>query len=381
MDFDFNEEQELLRKSTRRLLETESPLARVRARSDDGRSFDAVVWERGAGLGWFGFLVPETLGGGSLGGQGLVDLVVVTEEFGRLLQPGPLVSQSVVARALAENGSPAQRACLSDIIAGRHIATWGGVEPGGTGASREVGLTARTDGDGYRLSRTKRGVEDADVADTLLVSADLGGQMVQLLVGTSSPGIHIRRHETLDLIRGLCEVRFDDVWVPGDAVLGPVGAEGAVEDQRRVAATLVCAESAGAAQRVLEFTVDYARHRHQFGRAIGSFQVIKHKLADMLLDVEGITAATYYAAVLVDAGDDGAAEAVAVAESFVGDAFARLAMEALQIHGGIGFTWEHDLHLYLRRSRTNKVRFGDPATARHRLYEMLTNRLDVRSPV
>jgi alkylation response protein AidB-like acyl-CoA dehydrogenase len=208
-------------------------------------------------------------------------------------------------------------------------------------------------------------VPDAHVADLLLVTAKTNDGLVQALVPMPNERVHVRVIRGLDLTRRLCEIRFGGALVPLTARVEP-----AIESQLAVATVLLCAETVGAIDRLFEMTVDYAKTRVQFGRRIGSFQAIQHKLANMLLWLEGSRAAAHYAALAVDGRLADAREAVATAKAYVGDAASALAGEALQAHGGIGFTWEHDLHLYLRRTKSNQVLYGDPAWHRERLCAM-----------
>ncbi len=322
----------------------------------------------GASLGWTAALVPESYGGGSVTDQPLVDVIVLAEEMGRVLYPGPFLATNVVARAIADAGTEAQRAELLPALArGESVAAWcftadGGCDPAG------VGVRANRGGDEVRLDGVARFVPDAHVADLLLVTAAGAGGLLQLLVPLPAERVSARALRGLDLSRRLFEVRFDGAVLPATAVLGSADeAVQQIERQLSVAGVLLSAETVGAADRMLEMTVDHAKTRVQFGRPIGSFQAIKHKLADMLVCLEASRAAAHYAALAVDGRFPDAREAVSIAKSYVGDAASALCGEALQTHGGIGFTWEHDVHLYLRRVKSNEVLYGDPAWHRERL--------------
>ncbi len=365
VDFGLSEEQDMLRAATRGFLDAHSPLTVVRATMESELGSDPEVWRGGVEMGW----VDLATGSGSDGGigGGIVDLVVVSEELGRLVQPGPFLPNSVVGQAVTEFGTSEQLAAVRG-----GIATWCFVEPGGLWDGEGVALEAKPYGDGFELRGQKRYVQDAHLADWLLVTGRVDGALTQFLVEAASPGIEIVRLATLDITRRLFEVAFDGVQVSASAVVGDVGrAAGAIERQIQAAVILQCAESVGAAQQLLVMTVQYAKDRVQFGRAIGSFQAIKHKCANMATWVEASKAATYYAALTYQDRMEDAPSAASIAKSYVGDAFSGLAGEALQIHGGIGFTWEHDVHLYLRRAKSNEVLYGDPAWHRERICRLL----------
>ena len=370
MDFGFSEEQDMLRKSVRDFLETKSPVTRVRDLMESNLGFDRERWRSGGGLGWFAMLAPEEHGGAD---QSIVDVLVIAEEFGRLVQPGPLLPTNVVALAIAERGSDAQKAAhLPRLVSGDTTAAWAFAEPGGTWSSDAIQLSASPTRDGFVLDGTKTYVQDAAAADLILVTARTENGLAQFLVDAGATGVTVEPLRTLDLTRRLCKVQLDSVLVPASRVLGEPGAADADADRQLMAAVIItCAESIGGAQRVLDMTVDYAKDRVQFGRPIGSFQAIKHKCANMLMWLEASKAATYYAALAFQDHMDDAAEAASIAKSYVGEAYAWITGEGLQIHGGIGFTWEHDMHLYLRRAKSNEVLWGDPTWHRERVCTLL----------
>jgi alkylation response protein AidB-like acyl-CoA dehydrogenase len=366
MDFGFGEDQELLRSTTRRFLAEHHSLAVVRRALEEPDVFDADLWRRGAELGWTAMLIPPEHGGGSVTEQPLVDLVVLAEELGRTLNPGPFVGCNVVSDAIARFGTEIQgKEHLPRIARGEATAAWclsgdGSPEPGA------VEVRASRDGDGWRLDGAARFVEAAHNAAALLVVATgPDNEVHNFLVPRPSDGLSERVLTGLDLTRRFAEVRLEAVIVPGSAEL-PGGWE-VVEHCLSLATVLQAAEDVGAADVLFEATVDYAKQRVQFGRTIGSFQAIKHRLADLLVELEAMRAAAYYAALALGDGLDDAAEAVATAGAYVGDTFAHLCGESLQLHGGIGFTWEHDVHLFVRRAKVNQVLYGDGAWHRERL--------------
>jgi len=371
MDFGFGEDQELLRATTRRFLTEHQSLADVRRSMEEADVFDAGVWRRGAELGWTAMLIPAEHEGGSVTDQPLVDLVVLAEELGRELNPGPFVPCNVVADAIARFGTEVHaKEHLPRIALGEVTCAWclsGDASPDPSA----VEVRATRAGDGWRLDGVARYVHAAGDAALLLVTAvgaDTGG-VVNFLVPRPSAGLSERVLTGLDLTRRFAEVRFDGVSLPGNAELA--GGWPVVERCLSLATVLQAAESVGAADLLFTSTVDYAKKRVQFGRTIGSFQAIKHRLADLLIELEGMRAAAHYAALALGDGLPDADEAVATAGAYVDDAFAHLSGEALQLHGGIGFTWEHDVHLFVRRAKVNQVLYGDGAWHRERLTRLV----------
>jgi alkylation response protein AidB-like acyl-CoA dehydrogenase len=383
LDLTLNPDQSFFQETTRRFLEGEAPLTRVRELADDPAGFDRGWWRRGAELGWTAFLVPGEHGGGTLSGGGLADLAIVAEEFGRMVSPGPLHPANVVAGALAVSGTPEQQAeVLPGIVSGDLVATWCFTEPGRGWRPSDVELAARPSGDGFVLAGTKAMVEAAGEAEWFLVSARSNGGgdgLVQFLVPHDAPGITVTPMDGLDLVRRFGQVRFDDVAVASTARVGVGDATADIERQLQVGATLECAQMAGAADRVLEFTAQYALDRYSFGRQLASYQALKHRFADMKLWLEATHATVAGAARAVDCaaggangtGADGhlggAGRLVSAAKVYVGDRVPELVQDCVQIHGGIGLTWEHDIHLYLRRVTLGRAVYGTPDDHRERL--------------
>jgi alkylation response protein AidB-like acyl-CoA dehydrogenase len=373
MELVLSQDQVLFRDTTRKFLESSSPLTVVRRLADDPAGFERDWWRRGAELGWTALLVPEELGGGSITGQGLLDLVLVAEEMGRLVAPGPLLPVNVVASALVASGTAEQReTVLPSLVAGELLATWCFAEPGGRWDAGGVQLEATSAADGFTLRGTKSPVEAAGQADHFLVTARTGGGLTQLLVPADTPGITVSPLESIDLVRRFGEVRFDDVRVPARAVVGEVGGAGPdVERQLQVALVIQCAETMGATDRVFTFTLEYAFDRYSFGRPIASYQALKHRFADMKLWLESGHATATACARAVQAGTDDAAELVSAAASYIGDRTPEIVEDCVQMHGGIGVTWEHDIHLYLRRVTLNRALYGAPDEHRERLATLL----------
>ena len=371
MDFGFGEDQELLRSTTRRFLTEHQSLADVRRSMEGPDLFDPGIWRQGAELGWTAMLVPAEHEGGSVTGQPLVDLVVLAEELGRALNPGPFVPCNVVADAIADFGTEVQAEVHLPRIARGEVACAWCLSGDGSPEQSAVEVQALRTGDGWRLDGVARYVHGAGDAALLLVTAKEpdGDGVVNLLVPRPSTGLTEGVLTGLDLTRRFAEVRFDCVSVAGAAELA--GGWSVVERCLSVATVLQAAESVGAADLLFDSTVDYAKKRVQFGRTIGSFQAIKHRLADLLIELEGMRAAAHYAALALGDGLPDADEAVATAGAYVDDALAHLSGEALQLHGGIGFTWEHDVHLFVRRAKVNQVLYGDGAWHRERLTRLV----------
>jgi alkylation response protein AidB-like acyl-CoA dehydrogenase len=376
MDFGFSEEQEMLRQSARDFFAKEAPMTYVRRMMDDERGFTDAVWKKMGELGWMGLILPEQYGGS---GMDFVDLVVVLEEMGRVVLPGPYFWTAVVGgTALLEGGSAAQKErYLPKLATGDLRVTLAQLELDARWDADGIQLEARKDGAGWRLSGTKMFVGDAHTADLLIVAARLPGSkgpegVTLFLVDAKARGVAPKLLNSMDQTRKICEVELADVAVGADAVLGAPG-EGwrlldRIVDRGKVG---LCAEMCGGAQKVLEMSVEYAKVREQFGRPIGSFQAIQHKCANMLVEVESSKSATYYAAWAVANDVPEAPLAAAMAKAYTSDAYRHTAGEGIQIHGGIGFTWEHDMHLYFKRAKSSEVTFGDAVWNRELVAQLI----------
>jgi alkylation response protein AidB-like acyl-CoA dehydrogenase len=303
----------------------------------------------------------------------VVDLAIVAEEMGRLVSPGPLVPTNVVADAVARGGSDSLRAeVLPGIVAGEIVGAWCIAGPAGGWDAHGVAVAATRDGDALVLEGVSTPVEHAAQADELLVTARTDGGLTQCLVSASAPGVHIEAIESVDLVRRFATVHLDKVRVPADRIVGEVGgAAAAVERQLHLAIALQSAEVVGALDRVLEFTLEYLGDRSSFGRPLASYQAIKHRIADMKMWIEGSHGVTELAVQAVQDDDPEAVEIVSAAASYLGDHASEILQECTQLHGGIGVTWEHDLHLYLRRITLDRNLFGTPAQHRERIAEAI----------
>ncbi|HEY8642626.1 MAG TPA: acyl-CoA dehydrogenase [Candidatus Dormibacteraeota bacterium] len=376
MDFAFSEEQEQLRKEARSFLAKESPTSRVRKVMDSEDAFDEGLWKKLVENGWTALGIPEEHGGFGT----FLDLVVVLEEAGRHLLPGPYFStMGLAVPALLEAGTDAQKKkWLSAIAAGEARGTLALTEPSGRWDAEGVGLRASRQGEGWKLDGLKLFVPDAGVADFLVVAArtrDSGEDGVTLFLVAGRPaGMTVTPMKTLDRTRRWYEVKLEGVTLPGDAVMGQVD-QGWPPLKRALewGSAALCAEMVGGASHVLETSVEYAKTRQQFGKPIGIYQAVSHKLSDMLLEVESARSATYYASWAVDADAPDRALASSMAKAYVSDAYRRAAGNGIQVHGGIGFTWEHDMHLYFKRAKASEVTLGDATYHR----ELVAQALDL----
>ena len=377
MDIGFTEEQELLRDTARKFLDSACTTRFVREMMATEAAVTPEFWGRLAEQGWLGITYAEEDGGSGLG---LVDLVVLMEEVGRAVMPGPFPATVLLGgAAIAEAGSPAQRQeWLPRIAAGEAKATLALTEPNARWDAAGITLTAGETRGGFALSGTKLFVPDAHLADVLVVAARTrdGSTMEDgislFLVPRGTAGITVRLLPSVDETRKLCEVRFDNVALPATALIGEVHqgwpALARVIDRAAVA---LSAEICGAAQRVLDMTVEYAKLRTAFGKPIGSYQGVKHKCADMLIEIENAKSLTYYAAWAVDEAEPDAAMAVSMAKAAASDAGRKVCAAGIQLHGGIGMTWEHDLQIYLKRAKACEIALGDATWHRERIARLM----------
>jgi alkylation response protein AidB-like acyl-CoA dehydrogenase len=366
-----NDEQRALLDVSTRFMEDVCPLGVVRGGSWKDEAFSASYRRQAAELGWYSMLVPESLGGGSVSGNGVVDAALIAYKRGGLLQPGSFVGTNVAAYALARAGSEEmQESVLPALLSGEVSASWA-VASMGDGGRVDGGVEARaTAHGGFELSGVKSAVQDVDASSWLLVTCTAADGPTQLLVSASAPGVTVTDLDSLDITRRFAEVRFDRTTVPAAAVVGAPGADGLLAMQRALACTLIAAESVGAMDHDFEMTLQYSKDRIAFGRPIGSFQAVKHQLADTSLALEMSKAIALAAARTVGAEDGYGPEAASMAKAFVGESGVDLVQACFQVFGGIGYTWEHDQHLYLRRITTDAGLFGDPAWHREYLCQL-----------
>jgi alkylation response protein AidB-like acyl-CoA dehydrogenase len=376
MDIGFSDEQELLRDTARKFLEAACPTRFVRERMATAEAVTPEFWAQLAGQGWLGMLFSEDDGGIGLG---VTDLIVLMEEMGRAVMPGPYLATLLGGLAIREAGSAAQRReYLPRIAEGEIKATLAATEPNARWDAAGVTLAARPGREGFSLSGTKLFVPDAYLADILVVAArtrdgtTFEDGISLFVVPKDAAGLVVTAMPSIDETRKLCEVRFDNVSAADAALLGELhGGWPALSRVFDVVAVALSAEMCGGAQRVLDMTVEYAKVRETFGKPIGTYQGVKHKCADMLVEVENARSLTYYAAWAVDGNEADAALAVSMAKSYASDASRKVANAGIQLHGGIGMTWEHDLHLYMKRAKASEVAFGDATWHRERVARLL----------
>ena len=376
MDFELGEEQAMLKTSARDFLENECPKSLVREMMDDKTGYSPDLWKKMAELGWQGLIFPEQYDGSEMS---FLDLAVLLEEMGRALVPGPFVPTVLLAgQPILVAGTEEQKQqFLPKIASGEMIMTLAFMEKNGGVEAADISAKVTAAGDSYSISGTKMFVPDAHVADYILCvartkdGADKEDGITLFLVDAKSKGI---KTEVLKTMTGqkLCEVVFKNVTVPKENVLGEVDKGWPVVRMVLTQATVAeCAWMIGGAQWVLDTSVDYAKERIQFGKPIGSFQAIQHKCANMAIDVEGAVNITYYAAWAVAENDPEIAMAASMAKAWCSDIYTRAAADGIQIHGGIGFTWDHDMHLYFKRAKSSEVTYGNGDYHRGKVAEML----------
>lgn len=367
MEVTLTDDQQFFRDTTDRFLASKCDIAEVRrlVGTDDGFARD--YWRQGAELGWTSLLVPEARGGGSISGHGVVDLTVVADAFGRRVAPGPLIPTNVVAGALVAAGDDAHADLLGRILAGDVVTAW-------CGAAHALGggaVAAARTGDGHTLSGSSTPVEAAAQADTLLVTAQCDGDPIQFVVPVDLDGVTVTPLRGLDPVRRFARVKFENVEVAADARLGTAGTVARdVELQLQHALVMQAAMLVGAAERTFEFTVEWAFDRYSFGRPLASYQELKHRFADMKMWLEASHALAAALAREVQVGAPGAAETASATKAYLGTQLAELMQDCVQMHGGIGLTTDHDLHLYLRRVTADRSLFGTPSQHRQRLAAM-----------
>jgi alkylation response protein AidB-like acyl-CoA dehydrogenase len=367
MRFELTETQQLLKNSARKFFAAEFPMGEVRRVMETAGAHDAALYRKMAEQGWTGMLFAEEFGGSEMG---MVEMAALFEEMGRALCPGPFLSAAAFAAPLIDAaGSPKQKdKYLRPICEGRAVATVAMLEAGASWDPEAVKLAGVRSGSGCILNGRKLFVNDADVAEFLLVAARVEGELAIAAVGRRAAGVEVRAMPALDLTRPLYAVTFGNAVVDGDAILATgERARTALEWAMKVGTVAIVAEMVGGMQRVLEQTVEYAKARKQFGVPIGQFQAVQHLCADMLLLTESSRSAAYYAAWALANSHTEAGTAVSVAKTYASDAYREVGNRGIQVHGGMGFTWENDLHLYYRRAKSSENAFGDGSYHRERI--------------
>jgi alkylation response protein AidB-like acyl-CoA dehydrogenase len=375
LELELSSDQKAFQASARALLAAEYPLNRIRALPEGEPAWSRDYWRRAAELGWAAALVPEDLGGGSVSGEGVRDLALLAEELGSGVAPGPFLATNVVLAGLlhARDAGPDHGAAIEGLVSGELVGTWAVHEPGTGWSPAGIELVAQPSGDGYVLDGVKDRVESAVQADLVLVTARTATGLTQFLVPTDTPGVSVHPQWSLDLAREFGEVRFDGVQVGPDSVVGSAGtAAETVERQLQVAVVVQCAEICGGLDRMFAATMQWGADRYSFGRPLASYQALKHRYADMRTWLEACHATTQVAAAAVQAASPEAAQLVSVAKSFVAERALRILQDCVQLHGGIGVTWEHDLHLFLRRATSHHALYGTPDDHRRRLADLVS---------
>ncbi len=364
MDFDLSKPQKMLQGSVKEFLSRHCTLERVRELMETPTAFDAELWAGLADQGWTALTLPEDYEGLELGA---VDLAAVTEAMGSFCMPGPFISNLWGAELIAAAGNAGfARQVLPGVADGETKVTVALLEESASWDPQHVALAIEEAGDGVTLTGTKLFVSDAEVADLILVVGRIGTDLAVVAVPRDADGVTVEAMPAMDATRKLYGVSFAKVG-GGTLLARGDAASNALARATRVATVAVCGELVGGMQWILDTTVEYAKTREQFGRPIGSFQAVQHMCADILYYLESARSAAYYAAWAVSVDDPSADTAVSVAKAFCSDAGREVGNLGIQCHGGIGFTWEHDLHLFYKRAKANEILFGDAPYHRGRI--------------
>lgn len=376
--FDRNPDQELFEETTRRFLQSEAPLNQTRALAGTEAGFDPGYWRKGAELGWTSLAVPEDAGGGSISGHGIIDLVLLAHQFGLHVAPGPLLPTNVVAAAIGRRAPSEHGEVLSGLLSGERVAAWAFAEPGLSDARGTVLMEAVPAGDGIVLSGSKSPVEAGGQATDILVVAHEGSGLSQFLVPQDTPGLSITPLQGLDLTKRFARVDFESVRIPAALRVGAAGdAADDVAWLARFALLIQVSEMLGCLAWSLETTLDWANQRYSFGRPLASYQEIKHRFADMKMWLEAGYGIVDDAAAALQGGSPNADDLMSAAKYYVGHYGPELVQDCVQLHGGIGVTFDHDLHLFLRRVTTSVPLLGAPAEHARWLGRKLRSRLAV----
>ena len=371
MQFGLTETQQTLKNTVRKFLAAECPIAEVRRLMETGTAFDPALWRKIAEQGWTGIILPEEYGGF---GMGMVEMAAALEEMGRALLPGPFFSTVLMAGPLLEaaaNGTEKQE-YLSAVSSGDAKATVALLEDSASWSPDAIRMQAASSAGNYTLNGRKLFVSDAAVADFLICAARLNGELALFLVPAKTHGLRTTDLPAMDSTRKLYEVAFESLSVPRQNLLAEgKPARAALDHMLDVATVGLVAEMTGGMQRLLEMTVEYAKTRKQFGRPIGQFQAVQHLCADMLVYTESSRSAAYYAAWAIQEAVPEARLAVSIAKAYASDAYREVGNRAIQVHGGMGFTWENDAHLFYRRAKASELAFGDATYHRERIAKLV----------
>ncbi len=360
---DLEADQEFFRDTTVRFLADKVPTSTLRDLRDNDAGFDDGYWRFGAELGWTSLLVDEADGGGSVSESGLVDLSLVAYAFGAAAAPGPLLPVAIVAGALSSSGG--HEDVLASLLDGTTVASWCYGEGPPNEFIGSIRTEIRRDGSDLVLDGVKRPVESANRASQLLVTGHSDGGITQVIVPSDSTGITVRPMHSVDLTRRFSVVEFDGVRVPSSCLVGEFAAAApSVAKQLAHALAITCAESVGAMQSAFDMTLEWAFDRYAFGRPLASYQALKHRFADMATWLQASHAISDDATLATAAGSPDAPKLLSAAKAYVGSNGSELVQDCVQIHGGIGVTYEHDLHLFLRRHTLGRALWGTPSEHR-----------------
>jgi alkylation response protein AidB-like acyl-CoA dehydrogenase len=374
--FERNADQELFEETTRRFIESRSPLTKLRDLAGSKAGFEPDYWRSGAELGWTSLVVPEAAGGGSISESGLADLILVAYEFGQHAAPGPLGPVNLVAAALGRWGNDGQKdGPLAELLSGQSVGAWALAEPAPNDALGQVAVQAQADGGSFVLTGTKIPVEAGADAAYLLVTARSETGLSQFLVPSDAAGLTVTPLQGLDMTRRYARIDLDGVRLPASALVGEAGqAQAAVEWLTDLAVVIQLAEMVGSMQWALDTTLDWSFNRYSFGRPLASYQEIKHRFADMKMWLEASYGITATAAQAVEEDAWNRSELVSAGKAYVGRHGPELMQDCVQLHGGIGVTFDHDLHMFLRRVTTNVPTYGSPAEHSVRIARIIENR-------
>ena len=377
MEFELNETQRLFQRSARELFAQECSPTLVREMIEKNQPYSDGVWNKLVEQGWTGLIFAEEDGGLGLG---MVEMAVAFEEMGRALVPGAFLSTVALAGPVIEKAcSPEYRSArLQAICEGRSKATVALLEESASWNPDDVKLAANTSEEGFRLNGKKYFVTDASVADLIITVARAGSNFVLAFVDASAPGINIKAMPGMDATRSLSVVEFNDVIVKEDDVVSDgAKARAALDHALDVATLALCAEMVGGMEWLMEASVEYAKTRKQFGKPIGQFQAVQHHCANMLLMTESARSAVYYAAWMMGNNPEEAPLSVSMAKAYASDGYREVGNLAVQVHGGIGFTWDENVHFYYKRAKAAELMFGDATYHRERIASLTIDRAGV----
>jgi alkylation response protein AidB-like acyl-CoA dehydrogenase len=381
MELELTADQEVFAQTTTKYLDDHANPTDLRALRHDPTGFSSTYWRQGAELGWTSLLVSEEDGGGTISGSGVDDLALVSHQFGRYAAPGPLLPTNIVAAALSLRGSPEQKAgVLPGLLSGEIIGAWCWAEPPPHDRLGHVAMTALVTDDGYILNGRKGPVEAGAQANQLLVVAQIDGSPVQFLLPAGTPGATVVTAQGLDLTRRYAEIQFENVRVPRAALLGDTSCvRDDIEWQLQLANLMQIHEMIGAMEKAFEITLEWLFNRYSFGRPLASYQELKHRSADMKAWIEVGHGIADAATLHMRDRDDRAGEFTSAAKAFLGVYGVDVLQDCVQMHGGIGVTFDHDMHLYLRRVIVNSLLFGTVSDHRQRLTTLLEEKEEINA--